>query len=461
MHILRSLLIVCLALVSTVSCAQTLKDTLIDGRPFVVHKVQKKETLYGISREYKTELNEIVVNNPAVIQGLKKGMRLLVPLQKPLNLEVKQEGLGDQQIAVEEKKSSTIAIEQELAIAYNDHTARVALLLPFFLDMNDTLEAHNDSKKPTAIYPKSDIAISYYMGVQLALDTLEKLGYQIDLKVLDVPNDSILEVVVDSTILEDRQMIVGPLYNRQFQLLSGRFGNDSSKVLISPLSSKSVIGRHDNAFQIVPLPKTQVDSMVQLIKKQHKGEQLLLVGQESEKQLFKHAKVQLLGGEQALRFKQHLFEEGGIPSKEVLYELLDEKRNMVFIPSNDRSFVSRVLPFFGSMEDTSFTVYGLDAWNRFDNLDMDDLVNLEVHIPSVFYHGGDSLWNDFVQQCFNRYHTYPNKYSYIAYKQMLYFIGTEFVDLFGFKLLEGRKGWQNTLFPIIKYENYQRVECVD
>ena len=33
------------------------------------------------------------------------------------------------------------------------------------------------------------------------------------------------------------------------------------------------------------------------------------------------------------------------------------------------SFVSRLLPTLGSMEDTVFTIYGLNTWNRFDNLD--------------------------------------------------------------------------------------------
>ena len=41
-----------------------------------------KKTLYGLSREYNAELNQIVVQNPSVIQGLKIGVRLQIPLQK-------------------------------------------------------------------------------------------------------------------------------------------------------------------------------------------------------------------------------------------------------------------------------------------------------------------------------------------------------------------------------------------
>ena len=62
--------------------AQAAKDTTINGRPFVVHIVQTQETLYGIAREYNAELNQVVVYNPSIIQGLKVGMKILVPLQK-------------------------------------------------------------------------------------------------------------------------------------------------------------------------------------------------------------------------------------------------------------------------------------------------------------------------------------------------------------------------------------------
>ena len=40
------------------------------------------------------------------------------------------------------------------------------------------------------IYHISKTAIEYYSGVLLALDMLKSLGYNVDIKVLDVPNDS-------------------------------------------------------------------------------------------------------------------------------------------------------------------------------------------------------------------------------------------------------------------------------
>ena len=67
------------------------RDTTINGRPFALHIVQPHETIYGIARKYNAELNQIVVHNPSIIQGLRIGIKILVPLQKP-RVDEKKEG---------------------------------------------------------------------------------------------------------------------------------------------------------------------------------------------------------------------------------------------------------------------------------------------------------------------------------------------------------------------------------
>ena len=203
--------------------AQTVKDTVINGLPFVVHLVQSQETLYGIAREYNAELNQVVVQNPSVIQGLKVGMKILVPLQKP---RLDEEKKSSKIFNVFKKKTITTNVKP--AVVFSDSSiVKVALLLPFYLDMNDTLKAHNDTRKLTNIYPKSKTAIQYYSGALLALDTLKSLGYSVDMRVLDVPSDSVFMALLDSTILDDRSLIVGPLHANQFKKLANRYGLDS------------------------------------------------------------------------------------------------------------------------------------------------------------------------------------------------------------------------------------------
>ena len=80
MKLIQNIIILFLFLTTIDLSAQ--KDTVIDNTVFSIHVVQPRETLYAISRNYNTELNTIVVNNPFVIQGLNIGQKLLIPKRK-------------------------------------------------------------------------------------------------------------------------------------------------------------------------------------------------------------------------------------------------------------------------------------------------------------------------------------------------------------------------------------------
>ena len=51
----------------------------VNGQSFIIHMVEERETLFAISRRYKTPVNEIVQNNDGLKEGLKMGQRIRVP----------------------------------------------------------------------------------------------------------------------------------------------------------------------------------------------------------------------------------------------------------------------------------------------------------------------------------------------------------------------------------------------
>ncbi|MCF1753299.1 LysM peptidoglycan-binding domain-containing protein [Mariniradius sediminis] len=46
---------------------------------FIIHQVDEKETLFGISRRYQVSVNEVVQTNPILSEGLKIGQRIRIP----------------------------------------------------------------------------------------------------------------------------------------------------------------------------------------------------------------------------------------------------------------------------------------------------------------------------------------------------------------------------------------------
>lgn len=73
------LLIAGLTFLNPVVSGDSLGTENIGGKLFVVHRVEEKETLYGISRRYGSSIEDILKHNPAADAGLEIGQVLKIP----------------------------------------------------------------------------------------------------------------------------------------------------------------------------------------------------------------------------------------------------------------------------------------------------------------------------------------------------------------------------------------------
>lgn len=464
MGVFRVILVFSFLCLSIFSNAQT-KDTIIDGNPFMIHTVEPRETLYGISRLYNAELNDLVISNPVVIQGLQIGYRLLVPVRKPISQKkeselvppINEDTFGIKRPIKDFFVTDTL-IHDSNAIYISPYIdtslMRVAVILPFYLDLNDSLKSNNGKQM---IYPKSETALDFYFGFKLAIDSLEKLGYNIDLKTYDAPNDSVFESILNQNLLYDREYIFGPIYIRQFEELAKYYGYDANKKLISPLSYKSVQGNYINVFQTVPLSEVQLDTLIENLLFKYRNDQIIILGNSNEEKLYSYSKNKLSSYILQKRCESYMFSEDQLENRDFLKDKLKEDRNVILIPSNSRSFVSRILPMLASMQDTSFTVFGLDSWNRFNNLDYDDLEKLNVHIPRNFSYQNSDLYSSFTRKFYDWYFSYPNKYAFSAYQQALYFLSNDFQKLMFFSSFKNSNLKSNFRFDITQFQNYEQI----
>ena len=51
----------------------------VGDKSFIIHQVEERETLFGISRRYQVAVNDILQNNEQLQDGLKLGQRIKVP----------------------------------------------------------------------------------------------------------------------------------------------------------------------------------------------------------------------------------------------------------------------------------------------------------------------------------------------------------------------------------------------
>jgi LysM repeat protein len=150
----KSILFVGLLIISAGAFAdeKPLRDSVgvekINGQSFIIHLVDEKETLFAISRRYKTPVNEIVQNNESLKQGLKIGQRIRIPFVEksaiPAGAKLHNVAPGETMFSIAQKYK--VAVKDLMAwneLQGNDLSVGQALII----------EGVADTKADSAIAP--------------------------------------------------------------------------------------------------------------------------------------------------------------------------------------------------------------------------------------------------------------------------------------------------------------------
>ena len=410
-------------LVGKFSIAQQNGDTIfINNNFYVKHIVEFGETIDIISKIYDVSVNKILETNETSTM-LYSGQSLFIPI----NINVESSDI---------KKTNK--------------KFKIALLLPFYINLNDTLVASFEDREEASevVLGKSKMALEFMQGINLSLDTIKKLGIGIDMIVLDTRNDSSKTVeIIKSKVLDTVDIIIGPIYSRNMDLVSKKYGNDKNKIIISPLSkSTEFLKNHSNSFMINTPFKNQTKIISDFIDKKYISKNIIICYDEKEKGL-------------AMFMERKLDKsKNNISKMNMIYTHIDSIRHqfldtqIVILPSNNKSFVSRMLGTLGGI-DSSFTVFGLSNIKNYDHLDIENLMHLDVHFPDPYYFNQltkrDSL---FLNKFEDKYLASPTRFSYVAYSIMMHYCVEE--SLYNFENFRIKSGKVNINSPIVHYKDF-------
>ena len=410
-------------LVGKFSIAQQNGDTIfINNNFYVKHIVEFGETIDIISKIYDVSVNKILETNETSTK-LYNGQSLFIPI----NINVESSDI---------KKTNK--------------KFKIALLLPFYINLNDTLVASFEDREEASevVLGKSKMALEFMQGINLSLDTIKKLGIGIDMIVLDTRNDSFKTVeIIKSKVLDTVDIVIGPIYSRNMDLVSKKYGNDKNKIIISPLSkSTEFLKNHSNSFMINTPFKNQTKIISDFIDKKYISKNIIICYDEKEKGL-------------AMFMERKLDKsKNNISKMNMIYTHIDSIRHqfldtqIVILPSNNKSFVSRMLGTLGGI-DSSFTVFGLSNIKNYDHLDIENLMHLDVHFPDPYYFNQltkrDSL---FLNKFEDKYLASPTRFSYVAYSIMMHYCVEE--SLYNFENFRIKSGKVNINSPIVHYKDF-------
>ena len=165
-----------------------------------LHKVKKKETIFGISRMYDITIEQLVKANPemnAPGYELKKGAVLKIPYP-------------------------TQTVETPVAKPSEDDADDVrkrAIRLGVMLPLHDI---NGDGKR----------MVEYYRGVLMACDSIKKLGISVDVHAWNAAEDADINKILSDDNAAKCDVIIGPLYSKQMDAMSAFVEKHKIKLLI-------------------------------------------------------------------------------------------------------------------------------------------------------------------------------------------------------------------------------------
>jgi len=441
MGIIRKIFFTFSVLLACSLSAQTVSDTIVfDGETYVKHIVQAGESLKSISLLHEVTTADIIENNE-IQKRLYYNQLLYIPIY------------ANQQKSKDNNVHISVQKQIELAAEFKDTSVlNTALLMPYFLMKNDTM--FNDFEDGTEVsnsyYKDSEVALSFHIGVELALDSLRKQGKNIRLHIFDTNKDTLkVHQIVSSKALDNMDIIIGPLYANNFRILCKKYGNDNTKILISPLSKNTEnVKNYKAVYQLSPSFQIQTNIIKDYVLKYHKDERVIVLNErkhEGESAYIKNLFSQ----------DEKIVETFTMKSTKVdsIRNIFKEKQ-VVIIPSESQAFVSKLLGSIGGMDSTSL-VFGLYDWKKYDNLDIHNLMFLDVKFPDAYNFSNVSDHDISFLNLFERkYNTNQGKYTHIGYNIIMHFCS----DFSYFKFQNLRNGGKtNTYAPLYHYVDYELV----
>lgn len=449
------------------------KTEYADGKKYYLHTVEKGQTLYAIAKAYDLTVNDILVENPDALNGIKPGQVLRIPAQKPVPVtttptpkdttffihkveagqtlysicklyNVKEEAV----IALNPEAKAGLKIGQDLKIpgkqpgveivnvistpedtlftVNKKAVYNVALMLPLQLWNAAAIDPGDQDKNP--IPPKVDAAVQFYEGALLAVDSMRRRGMKVNVHVYDMDDGDSAKVqsVLDKPEFSSMDLIIGPLSPGPFYMAS-LWAKEHHVAIVSPVSpANRVLFKRPDAAKALPSTTTQMEQLAVYMSVRHKTDNIILVSSgnakdESSASVFSKHINQLLfpQGNDSIRHTRGM---SGLEAK-----LRTDRTNVLVIPTNSQAFVTDLLRMLnGLSEKYPIIVYGLSSWMGYDNLDPEYLEKLQLHFVASYFVDYDSsaVTKRFLQRYDHSFHGDPGSFVFSGYDVTLFFLNS-------------------------------------
>lgn len=337
-----------------------------------MHKVKRKETIFGICKEYGITQEELVAANPSLKNGkLRKGMYLFIPYPRT-------EQSDSRPALTEEMPTNEELFSQNRPAATKMSVVKAALLLPF------TVSENGITKDNTRM-------VEYYEGFLLAADSLKRQGVSLDLYTYNTQGSkSVMSSILKKPELKNVDIIFGPVSLDNIPLAAD-FAKKNNIRLVIPFEPQ--VGQVFNTPQIYQIntPQSYLYSEVyeHFIRKFSRCNVVFLDPANGDKE-----KADFLTGlknelhNSHVTFKQ--IQLGSAIDPDKVIGAMDTTRTNIFIPTSGRgSALTRLLPHLTLVhrEHPNFDMhlFGYPEWQTYTQEHLASFYELDTYFYSSFY----------------------------------------------------------------------------
>ena len=357
-----------------------------------MHKVERKETIFSISREYGITEEELIAANPELKKGkLKKGTFLFIPY-----------GKNEKQAQLQETTTPVKELTNEEAFSQNEElkkdikTIKAAVLLPFMAGSS----TNQDEQLRM---------VEYYEGFLMAVDSLKKQGVSIDLYTYDTKGKTATtNNILAKKEMKDMDIIFGPANTQDMDALA-TFADKNNIRLVVPFAPKvDEVFKNPHIYQ-VNTPQSYLYSEVYEHFTRKFGDCNVIFLNASNGDREKDDFIKGLKSE--LRNDGISYRDFTVTGN--FYELttvMDTLKNNVFIPTSGKSTaLVKILPQLTQirreMPHYNMNLFGYPEWQTYTNDYLASFYEIDTYFYSSFY------TNNLFPAAVNFTHSYRRWYS--------------------------------------------------
>lgn len=464
----------------------------INGKKYYIHKVEKGQSLYAISKIYNIDINVILAENDEAIDGLRNGQELKIPVSgaattiQPIhgspidtirynyhkvakketvysicnqykiteaqlnqwNPSIATSGIkfGQMLIVADKKKNvvvtsvlltdtTKVKIVKPKKTKYN-----IGLLLPFKISESELLDVNNLVQSKSNFPQVQSLAIDFLLGFNKAVDSLKSSDFAIQTFLYDIDDkdSNKVGILCKSDEFKSLDLIIGPAYPSGFKDVSVYAKNYNIPV-ISPFTQQSkILFKNNIASKVNPSQFTMIEALADYCVDSLKANASVFIvnnGNIKDQQYVKAFKQSYNEHLKELNFpvKDSVIEVRGLAGAKAAH--IAGRKNVYVLFSNNQVFLTDFvtqLAVYADKKDITLAGWQNIATN--DNIDQDYLNRLSFTFPSQNNLVNVRAYSNQIRSYQTEMSSDPSDYFFLGfdlgqyYLQNLKTVGPDFVN---------------------------------